>query len=221
MEVTLNSDGHTAQCVLATAKRAAEIDAWKKRWPLHCTSCMGEGIKYYPATQWEPSDEEPRDCCYGIGVCPRCSVMMSQDHEDVPEKCPSCGWQPDEEDCMCPYPYECDCDNLQAEIWRKEIMEGEITLKRLRGFSTGMPTSAGYPVWCLHCAMVQFGHLGENDLSVENEDAFIYNVANKWVDNFRGGTLFEASQLPLDSARVSMCRKSQSYCAYHKKEEVK
>lgn len=83
---------HEPECQKLMDERFQAIADWKARWPKHCTSCNGTGLRSRAELS---DDEEPCPDCVGSGKCGRCAVQLDQ--------C-ECGWDdsmPGEPECTC------------------------------------------------------------------------------------------------------------------------
>jgi hypothetical protein len=125
----------TEKCRQETAKRRAEIDAWRNKWPKACELCLGAGGKSFPgsfdhrAGVGEPPHFEPCECLME-GRCPCCGDENAFPEDENDGMCRFCGWH--EGDNQQPEPYECGCwytellaeeDGKQAEIDSRQFDE--------------------------------------------------------------------------------------------------
>jgi hypothetical protein len=75
---------------------AQQADAWRAKWPDHCTKCGGTG----GVDHWQQHDGPGYEhlfetcACVDEGKCSRCGAGYN-----YPEPCPVCGWSFDD---ACP-----------------------------------------------------------------------------------------------------------------------
>lgn len=113
---------HTYDCLVLSASRQLQINAYKLLWPDRCDHCKGAGIFF---STYDPSPSgvalspgsmeewDPCHVCLDIGRCPRCATRPLSDvmRESLVEDgfCSFCGWTSDGNATHEPPPYECNC----------------------------------------------------------------------------------------------------------------
>lgn len=86
----------------------SEIE-WKRKYPGHCTDCMGWGGSWFEESHgltyglkerlWDPCENpEFQDKCH------RCGSTVADDEDE----CPECGWKMEGGEGGCPEDLDCD-----------------------------------------------------------------------------------------------------------------
>lgn len=107
---------HTAECQAEQKELKRLHDEYVAKYPNYCHGCGGAGVLTWQENQaplgsgqvWLETLSEPCDKCLLSGKCPRCGGEYTD--EDCLKPCSICGWN---FDSQCPpekMEYPCECE---------------------------------------------------------------------------------------------------------------